>query len=158
MFRGRALEYEAVYQGEKTLSSYDDEIRQALKDRFGANQLCDVGEATTFFAELAKVFPLAGSRVDWNRVPGAVEQVEKDQAAQVDRFVEFFREMRRRFSLQGVVTYVGDSATRFAIQGSVDSFTAVARVLFSIPQHHYFVGPDCSWCMCFTFEGDMAFV
>jgi hypothetical protein len=106
---------------------------------------------------LAGIYPTVGSKIDWKRVPGAIEDFEEDQSRHFVRFIEFFDEMRARFCLDGQVLYVGDSATDFVLAGSMDAMRRVLAVLVEVPQHHYFVGPNGSWCMCMTMEGDMGF-
>jgi hypothetical protein len=55
--------------------------------------------------------------------------------------------------LNGHVLYIGDSLTDFALAASVANMLQALPV----PQHHYFVDANASWCMCMTTEGDMAF-
>jgi len=116
------------------MSRYGDNVRQALKAEFEAGHLRVVGEATDVFGPLAKVYPANGSKIDWKRVPGAVESSEEDQSLQSTRFVEFFDEMRSRFELTGPVLYVGDSATDFALEGPIDVMRRALPELIEIPQ------------------------
>jgi hypothetical protein len=139
------------------MSTYEDYIRQALKAEFEAGHLREVGGAANVFGPLAKVYPASGSKIDWKRVPGAVESSEENQSLHCSRFVEFFDEMRSRFELPGPVLYAGDSATDFALEAATDVMRRALPGLFEVPQHHYFVGPNCAWCMCMTMEGDMGF-
>jgi hypothetical protein len=119
------------------MSTYDDDIRQALKAEFEAGHLREVGDAADVFGPLAKIYPASGSKIDWQRVPGAVESAEENQSLQSKRFVEFFDEMRSRFELRGPVLYAGDSATGFALGGTIDVMRRALPELFKIPQHHY---------------------
>ena len=82
---------------------------------------------------------------------------EEDRAQERTRFVEFFDWMCARFGLNGLVLYIGDSLTDFALAASVADMRQALPVLFEVPQHHYFVGANASWCMCMAMEGDMAF-
>ena len=139
------------------MSTYEDDVRQALKAEFEAGQLREVGKAADIFGLLAKVYPVSGSKIDWKLVPGAVERPEESKSLQSTRFVEFFDEMGSRFELHGLVLYAGDSATDFALAAAIDVMRRALPELIEIPQHHYFVGPNCAWCMCRTIEGDMGF-
>jgi hypothetical protein len=139
------------------MSTYEDDIRRALKAEVEAGRLREVGVASAVFGPLAKVYPAIGSKIDWKRVPGAVERSEEDQSLQSERFVEFFDEIRSRFELPGPVMYVGDRATDFVLGAAIDVMRRVLPELIEIPQHHYFVGPDCAWCICMTMEGDVGF-
>lgn len=139
------------------MSTYEDDLRLALKAEFDAGQIREIGDAANVFGQLLKAYPASGSKIDWKRVPGAIERAEEDDSLQLDRFVEFFDEMRSQFKLTGTALYVGDSATDFALEGTVDAFRRALPELIEIPQHHYFIGQNCSWCMCLTMEGDMGF-
>lgn len=122
-----------------------------------AGRIEEVGESSFFFAQLARRYPAQGSKIDWTRVPGAVERAESREAAQQEQFTIFFDELAAKFDLSGDVIYVGDSATDFALRGSVQHMRKVLPELLEIPQHHYIIGPEAKWCMCFTMEGDMGF-
>jgi hypothetical protein len=139
------------------VNGYDDDIRLALKAEFDVGQLLEAGPADDVFSMLAKVYPISGSKIDWTRVPDALEESEREHAFQLARFAAFFDEMCVRFGLKGGVLYVGDNAPEFAIAGTIDAMRRALPILLEIPQHHYFVGPSASWCMCLTMEGDMDF-
>jgi hypothetical protein len=139
------------------MSTYEDGVRSALKAQFDAGELRDVGDAAAVFGSLSSVFPTSGSKIDWRHVPGSVESAEEDASLQRERFVQFFDEMQSRFVLTGPATYAGDSATDFALEGAVDAIRKALPILLEVPQHHYFMGPGCSWCICLTMEGDMGF-
>ena len=139
------------------MSGYQDEIRQALKPELDAGHLRELGHAADMFALLTKTYPAIGSKIDWKRIPGAIERIETDQFVQSARFAEFFDEMCALFALKDPVIYVGDSATDFSLAGSISSIRRILPMLLQIPQHHYFVGPNGSWVMCMTMEGDMGF-
>jgi len=139
------------------MSAYNDEIRRALKAEIDAGRLKEAGSAHDVFEALKNSYPRSGSKIDWKRVPEAIEDYEEDRSRERTRFVEFFDEMCARFGLNGLVLYVGDGLLDFALAASIAGMRGVLPVLFEIPQHHYFVGPNASWCMCMTMEGDMAF-
>ena len=139
------------------MSTFEDDLRLALKTQLETGELRDVGNAAAVFTLLSRSFQTLGSKIDWRRVPGSVESFEQDASRQKQRFMRFFDEIRSNFHLAGSVVYVGDSATDFALEGSVDAIRQALPALIAVPQHHYFVGPDSSWCMCLTMEGDMGF-
>lgn len=139
------------------MSTYEDDLRLSLKTEFDANQIREIGNAAAVFDLLSKAYPTNGSKIDWKRVPGAIECIEEDESLQLERFAEFFDQMRSRFDLAGPVLYVGDSATDFALEGQMDIIRQVLPEIVEVPQHHYFIGPNCSWCICLTMEGDMGF-
>jgi hypothetical protein len=140
-----------------TMSTYEEDIRQALKNELDSGYLTEVGPAEDIFGLLTKAYPLNGSKIDWKHVPDAIEWTAGDNSKQYIRFATFFGEMCSRFGLTGPVFYVGDSATDFALVGSVETMRRVLPVLIEVPQHHYFVGPNGFWCICLTMEGHMDF-
>jgi len=139
------------------MSAYEGEIRQVLKVEIDAGRLKEAGAAYDVFELLKNTYPVSGSKIDWKRVPGAIEDCEAGDAEERSRFVEFFDEMCARFGLNGLVLYVGDGLLEFALAASIVDMRQALPVLLEIPQHHYFVGPNASWCMCMTMEGDIAF-
>jgi hypothetical protein len=136
---------------------YEAELRKALRTEIESHRIRELGESSPFFAQLTKAYPASGSKIDWGRVPGSIERVEEDEVLQAEQFAKFFDEVVQKFRLSGDVVYVGDSATDFALAGSLECMREVLPELLALPQHHYLVGPDSSWCVCFTMEGDMGF-
>ena len=139
------------------MSTYENEIRQALKTEIDSGRLKEAGAANDIFELLTKNYPVSGSKIDWKRVPDSIEHYEEDRSREPTRFVEFFDEMCARFGLNGLVLYIGDGLTDFALAASIADMRQALPVLFEVPQRHYFVGPNASCCMCMTMEGDMAF-
>ena len=139
------------------MNSYEDDLRETLKADFESGELREVGESDTVFGALSKAYPANGSKIDWAKVPDSIERIEEDESSQPESFAEFFDEMRLKFCLSGTVLYAGDSATDFALEGSVDAIRRILPKLLEVPQHHYFIGIGYSWCICLTMEGDMAF-
>lgn len=134
---------------------HEAELLKALHPAIVSRRLVSVGDSSTFFARLARAYPVNGSKIDWGRVPHAIERTHEQ--SNMEEFVSFFDEVVGKYSLAGEVIYVGDSATDFAFASSVECMREVLPELVAIPQHHYFIGPETSWCMCFTMEGDMGF-
>ena len=61
------------------MTTYEDHIREALKEEINAGRLKEAGAADDIFQLLAKNYPLSGSKIDWKRVPGSIEFSEEDQ-------------------------------------------------------------------------------
>ena len=139
------------------MSTYDDEIRQALRADFDGGSLIEAGDADDVFRLLASAYPACGSKIDWTRVSDAIECADNEGFDRSEKFVEFFDEVCNRLGLKGPVLYVGDSCTDFALAASVETMRRVLPVLLEVPQHHYLVGPNARWCFCLTMEGDIDF-
>jgi hypothetical protein len=136
---------------------YEAELRKVLRKEMESHLVREVGDSSHFFAGLMETYPARGSKIDWCRVPGSIERAEEDESVQVEKFTAFFDEIAHKFHLAGDVVYVGDSATDFALTGSLECMRGALPELLSIPQHHYLIGAGSSWCFCFTMEGGMGF-
>lgn len=136
---------------------YESELRMALRKEIESSHIKELGDSAPFFAKLAKIYPAIGSKIDWGQVPRSIERSEENEALQAEECADFFDEMVQKFHLSGDVIYVGDSATDIALAGSLGYVRAVLCNILTIPQHHYLIAQDYSWCMCFTMEGDMGF-
>jgi hypothetical protein len=136
---------------------YESEIRDHFKRLFDSGELRSIGGSLEIFQKIAGVYPVVGSKIDWNRVPRSVGCAESRDDFQIERFVGFFNEVIAKFSLSGGVIYVGDGLTDFALIGDISVIQKILPKLIEIPQHHYIVDYGCSWCICLTMEGDMDF-
>jgi hypothetical protein len=136
---------------------YETELRKSLRVEIESHSVYELGESSPFFEQLAKTYPVYGSKIDWGRVPSSVERIEEEVGVQIEQFIKFFDEMAEKFCLSGDVVYVGDSATDFALKGEVKFIRKALPEILTVPQHHYFIGPNSSWVICFTMEGDMGF-
>lgn len=139
------------------MNFYESELRKVLRPAIDSGCLTEMGDSSSYFSQIMRHYPVDGSKIDWGLVPQSIERCEGEEALRAGRFVEFFDQMVGRFGLVGDVVYVGDSATDFALGGALNCMRDVLRELLAIPQHHYFVGPECSWCLCLTMEGYMGF-
>lgn len=139
------------------MNNIDDELRLSLRSDETIDRFNFIASSRELFLSLMTLYPHSGSKIDWSELPGAIEEFEPNPDLHSLRFSAFFDDMCLQFGLSGSITYVGDSATDGAFEGSVGAFQKVLGVIFDIPQHHYFVGPNFAWCMCMTMEGDMAF-
>jgi len=102
-------------------------------------------------------YPFSGAKIDWKSIPCSISKKTNNYRKRNKDFIVFFHEMKKKFSLSGDVFYVNDSAIDFAIKGSIESIGKIIKYLLKIPQHHYFIGNEGNWCLCFTMEGYMDF-
>jgi len=136
---------------------YEVELRNALQSVMELKHIRGVGDSAPLFARLTAAYPSFGSKIDWRRVPGSVERTEEDESRQTEQFKVFFNEVVEKSKLSGDVVYAGDSATDFALSGSLEHMGAALPELLMIPQHHYFIGAASCWCISLTTEDDMGF-
>jgi hypothetical protein len=96
-----------------------------------------------------------GTDVDWDRVSGSYRHwlpTSADEAALV--VVEFLA------ALPGVadVVHVGDSLSPYAVRIPREDLDQLLAALLAIPEHHYFVADDRSWCGVFRVTGHVDLV
>jgi hypothetical protein len=106
-------------------------------------------------AWISNRLPFVGTGVDWSRVTGSPRHwfAESDDAmsAVVADFVSAVRD-------RGAVIHVGDSLSPFAVRVTPEKLADVLPVLLEIPEHHYLVSDDRTWCGVFRFEGQVDLV
>lgn len=139
------------------MNSYEDDLMQFFANDIAAGNIVVLPDSTEYFMKLAAKFPFQGSKIDWEALPGSIEQMERRPRFQMEAFVHFFCNITTDCNLEGDIVYMGDSVTDFALKSRKEIFENFLRKIFEVPQHHYFVAVDFSWCMVFTFEGDMSF-
>jgi len=136
---------------------FENEIRDSLASLISAGRIKIDKSSDKFFSELSKAFPSKGGKIDWSLVPGSTERFQAEKSLQPSDFFDFFEKVGADFKLAGEVSYAGDSATDFVLSCEFGDVRKVLNVLLEVPQHHYFAGANCSWCLCFTMEGGMGF-
>lgn len=136
---------------------FEGELLQDLDNEIRAGAISIGPDSAEYFSKLAACYPVLGSKIQWSKVPSSIEQSEPLDDLQEKAFSDFFGRMITLHKLSGPAIYMGDSAVNFALLSSVEEFSRKLSVLLQIPQHHYFVARDFSWCIVFSLEGDMSF-
>lgn len=136
---------------------FESILESALKNFTDNGEITINHGADAVYDKIYEKFPFSGSKINWKSVDNAIQDLDENEPSQTKSFETFFAAITEKYNLSGKVMYVGDSATDFCIIGTIDSFLSALPSFFSIPQHHYFVDINFSWCMCFTMEGDMGF-
>jgi hypothetical protein len=99
--------------------------------------------------------PLVGTGVDWSRVAGSHRHwfVESD-----DELSAVIGEFLSAVPNCGDITHVGDALSPFAVRMTRDELGNALPSLLEIPEHHYLVSDDRTWCGVFRTEGDVDLV
>jgi hypothetical protein len=138
------------------MNDYEVDIIKSM-DAIGGDCIYIENGESEVFQKISEHYPAVGSKIDWNRFEGFVEEREWNLDLHGESFKRFFYEAVSRFGLTGDAIYVGDGLTDFSLYAPIDQFGLLLDAIFDVPHHHYFVSDDFSWCMCFTMEGDMNF-
>ena len=92
-----------------------------------------------------------GTAVDWSRVRGTHQHwsaSDDDLSGVVDEFLAAAPGL-------GDVVHVGDSLSPYSVRIAHQQLRPVLVALLEIPEHHYLVACDRSWCGVFRMEGDV---
>ena len=137
--------------------TYDEEIADSLREQNLERRFTTTENSMDLFSRLREEFPASGSRIQWDEVPGAVEEFSKSRESELADFRRFFFRIVREKELKGEMIYIGDSLTERCYVCEVQDFEKVVEIFLEIPQHHFLIGKDFRWCMSFMFEGYMGF-
>jgi hypothetical protein len=139
----------------------EEELLDELRRRHASREIEVQPSSAGYFEALERRFPVRGSKIDWERVPGArVLHVEITASeAYFDQAVAFAKEnwIAERLDQEQQVVVVGDSAMEVALKMPLRVLETSLRSILRMPEHNYVLAPDASWCMVFTMEGDMCF-
>ncbi|QZO00890.1 hypothetical protein [Chenggangzhangella methanolivorans] len=90
-----------------------------------------IGPDGEVFKMLARLYPLADSRIDWRKLELRVQGGSGDEPDWTSRFVSFFREQRDVHGLSGRVIYAGDGVTTLAVQADMDDMIEIMPIVLS---------------------------
>jgi hypothetical protein len=134
---------------------WDERVRSALAPALARGELRIVDELDQLFEELEAAFPVEGTKIDWDEVPGSLSGLSLGSTPEY--FAQFFHEHQQTMGIDTPAYYLSDSALNFAIAGEVRALSQHLHIIIENPQHHYFVAKDFTWCMALTMEGNMNF-
>lgn len=99
--------------------------------------------------------PFVGTGVDWSRVSGSHRHWLPKSAAEAAAVVVQFLA-----ALPGSadVVHVGDSLSPCSVRIPREDLAQLLSALLAIPEHHYFVPDDRSWCGVFGMRGHVDLV
>jgi hypothetical protein len=111
-----------------------------------------------YFDQIEASFPIYGSKIEWDEVDGSVEELARLEFYSAD-CTNFFNKMTEQFiqNPDSKVVLLGDSAMDYALLTSLKNVPEVLEKMLELPQHHFIVANNFSWCISFSMEGDMAF-
>jgi hypothetical protein len=138
-------------------TEYEDELVAELEGEIAAGLIDVVPDSCEYFKRLASVFPVSGSRIDWSSLPCGINHYCRTKNSAADEFLEFYERITHAYGLHGRVIYMGDGGIDGAFISQLGQVGKNMKLFLTVPQHHYFVGEDFSWCMFLSFEGEFGF-
>lgn len=136
--------------------SFEEELLADLDTFIKTGDVSVEESSEAYFGRLAEVFPLGGSKINWDQVPDSIVDTTSNKN-DVTEWVNFFNAIVEKKGLSGKLVYINDSAIECALTMSVEILRQCIKQILEYPDHHYFIGEDYAWCMTFTMEGDMTF-
>ena len=139
----------------------EDELLEVLQSACATGKIEILSSSDAFFRLLEKRFPVCGSKIDWEEVPGSVVRNTgtDDSEVHFDECEAFAAAtwQAEDISRDQTVVVIGDSSMNVALVMSIGTLTACLREILRMPQHTYILPKDASWVMVFTMEGDLCF-
>ncbi len=138
------------------MNYFEDELLKDIEYYISKGLVIVENDFEKYFEKLNQTYPIYGSKIDWSFVENSIEinATDKDYKSQ---FLNFMAETINNQSLKGECIVVGDSLIDKALKMDVATLNKVIPYVIEIPQHHYIIAGDFSWCMVFTMEQDMCF-
>jgi len=124
-------------------------------DVYGAPPLRDLErcDESAVFDWLSRRFPVAGSKIDWDRVPGRHRHWRVEDDARLAAMAS--GDVCARLLPDAVVEHVGDGLSPYGVRFTGAAAPSVLGELLRIPEHHYFLAADRSWLVVVATEGDL---
>ncbi len=143
--------------------SPEEELLEELQRKLSSagSQLEVQPSSAEYFVVLQERFPVYGSKIDWESVPGArIESIDTADSENYFERAEIFA--NEVWNAEGIdcersVVVIGDSAMDVALKMPLHALRSCLRRILAMPQHSYVLASDASWCMSFTMEGDVSF-
>lgn len=131
-----------------------DYLRAAIEPLILAGSVELLQDERPFIDLIEKNFPFVGSKIDWDRVPGAVTKKLNAQSF-VSECLEFLKDRLKQtaISQSAKVVVLGDSAMEQAVATHAGMLETLMPEVLELPQHTYVIALGGEWCMTFTMEG-----
>ena len=122
-------------------------IQNKSKEKF---KIADVGG---YLEKSANIFPFNRNKIKWENL---INHEHKSLCTtQPDQFME---NIIRKYSLNGSVVIIGDHLINFAVVLPINfAKDVISYFTNNIPDHHFLVNEDFSWCFYFSMEDDFDF-
>ncbi|KPA11165.1 hypothetical protein MHK_008630 [Candidatus Magnetomorum sp. HK-1] len=144
------------------VSTVGNKFVENLLKRYSTDSIITVERSSdVYFSILEKRFPLYGSKIDWDSVPGALQKESNVQDS--DNFFKdafsFLNELEShgKMSDSDEVIIVSDSAIEEAIRMPLKILKEILRDLLELPHHLYILQENGDWCLAITMEGSLCF-
>jgi hypothetical protein len=141
--------------------SPEEELRDEIQHKHSEAGITIEVSSEPYFEALQRHFPVRGSKIDWDKVPGArIRQADTvSREEHFDKAMAFTEEIleTERLDRECHVTVIGDSAMEGALKMRLWVLRSLLDSILRMPQHTYVLGPDTSWCLVFSMEGDLCF-
>ncbi len=132
--------------------TYEEELRLELKPGIDNGDIVVIEDASAIFARIDEVFTFAGSYIDWETLCNVTEE-KMDPDAFESSCYRFFKQICGSKVADEKLYYINDSAFDMGLSMSIKTAIEAFPKIIDLPQHHYFVAENFTWCMCFNMLG-----
>jgi len=101
--------------------------------------------------EAMAVFPFAHGSPNWKEY---YKHISVDWDGTCERALKNIENIRQSEGIVGDISYIGDGLTRFSFTFGFQYIDFVFKIVFGIPQHHYFFNIESGWMCRLSFEND----
>jgi hypothetical protein len=128
------------------MNFYETELAQLFADDIAIEAMNVFLDSNEYFSKLAEHYPFLGSKINWAALLGSIELTENRSDFQIQSFCAFFHDVSRRYDLDAVFVYVGDSVTDFSLESKKEVFEKnlssigvspclLLAIIFATPRH-----------------------
>ncbi len=128
-----------------------DEIRHQVAEKLG-DKIRILEYDAPFVARIEARFPFEGSKIDWDRVPGALV-CGRERRGSNRSSLEAAQEFLAGHESTELLYFVGDGLMDGVITSELECFLEVLTALLEWPQHIYVIPENADWCLAFYTEG-----
>ena len=114
-----------------------------------------------YFRRLERAFPIFGSKIDWSKVPGAIDRdfPNLDYEEYCEQALRLLKDVVETAGVQWTdeVVVVVDADDDRAVLLTLAQLAAALPSILATWQHTYVIGKETTWCLVSTMEGSLAF-
>ena len=136
--------------------SVSDDFIEIIAPNIANGRIVVEYDIEKYFEQIEASFPIYGSKIEWSEVAGSIEELARLEFYSSD-CIDFYNKITKTLNPNSKVVLLGDSAMDYALLTILKNVPEVLAKMLELPQHHFIVANDFSWCISFSMEGNMAF-
>ncbi|WP_249672578.1 hypothetical protein [Pseudomonas abieticivorans] len=134
--------------------SYDSDLIDLCRRK--KIHVSNLGPADLLFELIEKKYPFSGNRVAFCKLNNYKYAKTSNNRA-ISDMVQFIEPLQGLIAKTSELIYLGDNLTENAYLTSNTNLIKFISCFIEIPQSHYLLAKDVSWCINLSFENDIEF-